>query len=49
MSKPGCSEAEIAKAKKLADELDEATDKAIDKDYFKSLVEKRRAGEIPQA
>ena len=30
-------------------ELDEATDKAIDKDYFKSLVEKRRAGEIPQA
>ena len=26
MAKPGCSEAEIAKAKKLADELDEATD-----------------------
>ncbi len=28
---------------------DEAYEKAIDKDYFKSLVEKKRAGEVPQA
>lgn len=30
-------------------ELDEALDKAVDKEYFKSLVEKRRAGEVPPA
>jgi len=28
---------------------DEAQERAVDKEYFKSLVEKRRAGEIPHA
>ncbi len=27
-------------------DADEASEKAVDKEYFKSLVEKRRAGEI---
>jgi Tfp pilus assembly ATPase PilU len=27
-------------------EFDEALEKALDKDYFKSLVEKRRTGEL---
>jgi len=30
-------------------EMDEALDKAVDKEYFKSLVEKRRSGEVPPA